>query len=96
MRIRRFVTAGVLLAAPLAVPAAASAQQYPVTTTPPEATVLGRDTPRGGAVAGNVAVRGAAQESLVVTGGDIAALTAVGLGAAGVGFVLVRRSRKLA
>ena len=95
MRIRRFVTAGVLLAAPLVVPTAAAAQQYPATTGP-EATVLGRDTNRGGAVAGNVAVRGAAQESLVVTGADIATLTAVGLGAAGVGFVLVRRSRKLA
>ena len=96
MRIRRFVTAGVLLAAPLAVPAVASAQdQYPATTGP-EATVLGRDTTPCPAVAGNVAVRGAAQESLVVTGADIATLTAVGLGAAGVGFVLVRRSRKLA
>ena len=95
MRIRRLLTAGVIAAAPLLLPAAASAQQYPATTAP-SATVGGVDINRGGAVAGNVAVRGAAQESLVVTGGDFAALTAIGLGATGVGVFLVRRSRKLA
>lgn len=52
-----------------------------------------RHDPSGPKVLGNDVAR---SSGLAVTGGDIAELTAIGLGAVGIGTVLVRRSRRTA
>jgi hypothetical protein len=56
----------------------------------PDTEVLGEQQVRP------AAVQAAAQESLPVTGGDLAGLAVIGAGAMGVGTVLVRRSRRTA
>lgn len=89
--ISRFVAAGSAVVA-LSLPAAAGAQTAPNYPGGQPPAVLGeqlaREVPTN--VLGESASRGA---PLPVTGGDIAGLVALGLGAIGTGTVLVRRSR---
>lgn len=91
MRVRRIavVAAGLLfsVAGPLV---AASADDYPGTTVPTvEALQLNRKV-------ATIVVDPARSSNLPVTGGDLAGMAAIGLGAVGVGTVLVRRSRRTA
>ena len=89
--ISRFVAAGSAVVA-LSLPAAAGAQTAPSYPGGQPPAVLGeqlaREVPTK--VLGESVSRGA---PLPVTGGDIAGLVALGLGAIGTGTVLVRRSR---
>jgi hypothetical protein len=87
MKIRRLV-AGAVFAAGAFAPAMASADPY--TDTPPdvEAVEVSRHDP---AVLGTVETR--SESTLPVTGGDLGALTAIGVIAIAGGTVLVRRSR---
>ncbi|HZQ27952.1 MAG TPA: LPXTG cell wall anchor domain-containing protein [Acidimicrobiales bacterium] len=72
----------------LSAPVVAGADDYTGTTTP---TVLGEQIQRPTA-----APFSTSRASLPVTGGDIAGLTAVGVGAIGLGTILVRRRRHIA
>jgi LPXTG-motif cell wall-anchored protein len=91
MNIRRIGTAtalALLLSAPVAASAAESSNDY---LTPPPGGVLGETLGRPTAVEGAVQSR---SQTLPVTGGDTAELAAVGLGLVGLGYVLVRRTRR--
>jgi LPXTG-motif cell wall-anchored protein len=77
-----------LVLAGAAAPAASAAEDY-ITNNPPQ--VLGETLTRKPAAAGTSAAR-----SLPITGGDMAGLTALGLGAIATGSVMVRRSRRTA
>jgi len=86
MRTRLIATVAALAAAAaLSAPVAAVADDY-VGTTPP--TVLGEQIQRSAPVD-----PGRHTVGLPVTGGDIAELTLVGVGAIGLGTILVRRRR---
>ena len=74
----------------------AAADDYPITNPPSvEGVALVRAPEPTVKVLGVSAAR-TAGTTLPVTGGDIAGLTLMGLGAVGVGAVLVRRSRRTA
>lgn len=85
-RMKQLLT-GIAVTAALAVPTAASAQDYVNQEQPDVAGIT--DTRTDTAPADDS--RGG---SLPITGGDIAGLTAIGLAAVGAGAVLVRRSRR--
>lgn len=85
-RIKTFLT-GIAVAAALAVPTAASAQDYVNNETPEVKGITDTRTD----VAPATESRG---DSLPITGGDVAGLTAIGIAAVGAGAVLVRRSRR--
>ncbi len=76
---------GLAATAALALPTAASAQDY-VNGEKPQVQGESVDRPRAQA---DTETRG----GLPITGGDVAGLTAIGVAAVGVGTVLVRRSR---
>lgn len=80
--------AGLALAAMVGLPSAASAAPDYVGETPPE--VEGNSFTRPPEVRGVTVTR---EPGLPITGGDVAGMTLVGLGAIGVGTVLVRRGR---
>jgi hypothetical protein len=82
------LTAGLVLGSATA----AVAQDYP--RPQPPATVLGGSQQRGGQVASEAGTQSVGGGSLAVTGGDLAAMAAVGVGAVGAGAVLVRRGRR--
>lgn len=87
--ISRFVAAGGAVLA-LSLPTAAVAQDYPGGVAPQvKSETLAREVPTK--VLGESLSRDS--DSLPVTGGDVAGLIALGLGAVGAGTVLVRRSR---
>ena len=97
---RKLAIAGAALVSWLAVPGAASAQ-VGYTGLPTE--VQGNELRRDPQVLGNEVSSESVSESesesessdtLPVTGGDLLGLTAIGLGALGVGSVFVRRSRR--
>lgn len=83
------LAAGLALAAVVGMPSAALAAPDYVGGTPPE--VKGNSFTRPPEVQGVTATREPA--GLPITGGDVAGMTLVGLGAIGVGTVLVRRGR---
>lgn len=85
-RLKTFLT-GIAVATALAVPAAASADDYVNNDQP---VVAGEEVSRGPAAAPAADAGG----SLPITGGDVAGLTVIGLAAVGAGTVLVRRSRR--
>jgi LPXTG-motif cell wall-anchored protein len=82
------LVAATAAAVALSAPVVAAADDYTGTTTP---TVLGEQIQRQ-----SVAAVDPIRASLPVTGGDIAGLTAVGVGAIGLGTILVRRRRQTA
>jgi LPXTG-motif cell wall-anchored protein len=76
---------------------AAVAQDYPGGTTP--SSVLSQSQDRPDEVLGTTASRPAAapaQQTLPVTGGDLAGLAVVGVSLVGLGTVVVRKSRRTA
>ena len=76
---------------------AAFAQAYPGGTT--EERVLSEQQDRSDEVLGTTETRGqvlAAEQTLPVTGGDIAGLAILGVSLVGVGTVVVRRTRRTA
>jgi hypothetical protein len=102
-RVRWFVLFALVLAA-LALPATAFAAPHASQCTYPEqncnvpSTVLGITTTPGGAQPGSSTTQqpaavAAGQSSLPFTGGDIAGLSAVGVGAILIGFLLARSRR---
>lgn len=74
----------------------AAAQDYPGGTTDErvEGEQLDRPDEVLGTVADRGAVAGARQDTLPVTGGDLAGLVVVGVSLVGVGTVIVRRNRR--
>src|SRR5260370_42578355 len=97
MKAYRALLAGAALGLAVVGPVrAAAADDYPITNPP---TVAGEQLVRAPEpvvkVLGVTTAR-TAGTTLPVTGGDIAGLTLMGLGAVGVGTVLVRRSRRTA
>jgi hypothetical protein len=94
--VKRIVVIAFCLAA-VFVPAAAFAQDYPVTSATVSPTSVVRqppeqpEQPQQPQVLGNQVSRGGA---LAVTGGDVLALSAIGAGSLALGVVLVRRSRR--
>ena len=90
MRARKILLAGAAAAVAVFGPVAAVHADDYVGTTPP--TVLGNQLQRHDPnVLGETVTR---SSGLPVTGGDIAEMTAIGVGAIGLGTVLVRRSRR--
>jgi hypothetical protein len=85
-RARRLLVAGAI-AAGVMVPSAAVAQEYPTPTDPPSVTA----DPGAGS---SSSVTDPGGTRLPVTGGQVAGLTLIGLGAAGAGAVLVRIGRR--
>ena len=100
MSLSKRVALAVVVVASMAVPGAAWAQTNDYTEPPPTVspTVV---TPPGGnsnppVVLGNTQTPRADSGNLPFTGADIAQMTVVGLSALGAGYVLRRRSRRVA
>lgn len=86
----RIFTVGLAIGTVVGVPSAALAVDDYVGTTPPEEKVEGNSFSRPPEVKGVTVAR---EATLPVTGGDLAGMALIGLGAVGTGVVLVRRGR---
>jgi LPXTG-motif cell wall-anchored protein len=91
MKLRKLLVSGVIVAGVVGLSTASAMAEDYVGNNNNGSGVLGNDLSRSTGAA--PATRGS---GLPVTGGDIAGLTIVGLGAVGAGTVLVRRSRRQA
>ena len=101
---RKLAIAGAALVSWLAMPGAAWAQPAPCVNPDPYTGVCGADISRdplsqqpqvlGSEVSSESESQSESSDTLPVTGGDLLGLTAIGLGALGVGSVFVRRSRR--
>jgi hypothetical protein len=88
----RRLLAAAAVAAGVMVPTALAAQEYPTPDDPPSVATDPSD-PADPAVS-DPSATGSGGSTLPVTGGQIAGLTLIGLGAAGAGVVLVRMGRR--
>jgi hypothetical protein len=100
MSLGRRVASAVVVIASLAAPGAAWAQTTDDYTGPPPVVSPTVVSPGGNAnppvVLGNTQTPRAGSDNLPFTGADIAQFTVIGLSALGAGYVLRRRSRRLA
>ena len=100
MSLGRWVASAVVVIASMAAPGAAWAQTTDDYTGPPPVVSPTAVSPGGDGnspvVLGNTQTPRASTDNLPFTGADIAQFTVIGLSAIGAGYVIRRRSRRLA
>jgi hypothetical protein len=90
------VTAAAAVVAGVMLPAAALAQEDPVYPAPTSTPVVTDPAQTGGASASRAETVAVSEETLPVTGGQIAGLALIGLGVTGAGVGMVRIGRRRA
>jgi len=90
------VTAAAAVVGGVMLPAAALAQQDPVYPTPTSTPVVTDPAQAAGSSASRTQTVAVSEETLPVTGGQIAGLALIGLGVTGAGVAMVRIGRRRA